>query len=314
MQVEMERRSERRKRTKRATVSKSIPPIIPIFPAIETRRAVQNSRLAAFSFLLTLRLLSLSHSFVACFPLHLFFHRSRAPSFSVAPQEEQTATATGSRATRGIAGSDDNIKLVVLAVASRRGVALRWRRHSQIHAYGRPTSQRRANDDDDDGDGEQREVRTSTSTTTTKRKTDAWRRETKTSMCIRYPLRAPLCSRFHPARNKHTAERRAHARIYDRTKDNREELAVGRVDRLWAPMLLVAVERANQRPNSGDTNEERSWRVEGGRRERVKRWKAMRGDRKNEEEPRENAGRRLLLPCTFLYVYLSSRDAKKENA
>lgn len=144
MQVEMERRSsERRKRTKRATVSKSIPPIIPIFPAIETRRAVQNSRLAAFSFLLTLRLLSLSLSFVACFPLHLFFHRSRAPSFSVAPQEEQTATATGSRATRGIAASDDNIKLVVLAVASRRGVALRWRRHSQIHAYRRPTSQRR---------------------------------------------------------------------------------------------------------------------------------------------------------------------------
>lgn len=123
-----------------------------------------------------------------------------------------------------------------------------------------------------------------------------------------------LCSRFHPARNKHTAERRAHARMYDWTKDNREELAVGRVGRLWAPMLLVDVERANQRANSGDTNEERLWRVEGGRRERVKRWKAMRRDRKNEEEARENAGKRLLLPCTSLCVYLSSRDAKEENA
>lgn len=79
---------------------KSIPPIIPIFPAIEARRAAQNSRLAG----------------------------SLVPYQLPLPREEQrgeAANATGSRATRGIAGSDDNIKLVV---PSRRGATLAARR------------------------------------------------------------------------------------------------------------------------------------------------------------------------------------------
>lgn len=115
-------RSERRKATKRATVSKSIPPIISIFPAIETRRAAQNSRLAAF-----LPSLSLTP--------RLSFSLASSLSFSVAPREERTATAaTGSRGTRGIAGSDDNIKLVVLAVAALRRRRAAGIADARIHA------------------------------------------------------------------------------------------------------------------------------------------------------------------------------------
>ena len=69
--------------------------------------------------------------------------------FSVARQEERNAAARYwlPRYARGIAASDDNIKLVVLAVA-----ALRWRRDSRIHTGERGEETQRNETQRDDVD------------------------------------------------------------------------------------------------------------------------------------------------------------------